>query len=55
MNWKPTGVGADPKKIGILVALLAVAGYFYFSNRDSGAPASTPRASAAVSSPVAPD
>jgi hypothetical protein len=31
VNLKVSGLGADKKKIGILVALLAVAAYFYFS------------------------
>src|SRR5207302_10715763 len=46
MNLKLSGVGAEPKKIAILVGLGAIAGYFYFSNSNSGgsttpAPAST--------------
>ena len=46
MNLKISGVGAEPKKIAILVGLGAIAGYFYFSNSNSGgsstpAPAST--------------
>jgi len=36
MNWKPTNLGAEPKKIAILGGLLVVAGYFYFSNSDLG-------------------
>lgn len=35
MNWKFSGVGAEPKKLAILVALAGVAGYFYFT---SGSP-----------------
>ena len=36
MKWKLPKFGAEPKKLAVLVGLLAVAGYFYFSNRDSG-------------------
>jgi hypothetical protein len=36
MNLKLSGVGAEPKKIAILVGLGAIAGYFYFSNSNSG-------------------
>jgi hypothetical protein len=52
MNWKPTQLGAEPKKIAILVALIAVAGYFYFSSGDSGASASVTRPAASTASPV---
>jgi hypothetical protein len=45
MNWKPTQLGADPKKLTFLAVLLVVAGYFYFSGRDS--------TSASVPSPTA--
>jgi hypothetical protein len=41
MNLKLSGVGAEPKKIAILVGLGAIAGYFYFSNSNSGG-SSTP-------------
>ena len=46
MNLKVSGLGAEPKKVAILVALGAIAGYFYLSNSNSGgsstpAPAST--------------
>ena len=36
MNLIPSKVGADPKKIGLLVGLVVVAAYFYFSNSNSG-------------------
>jgi len=36
MNVIPSKVGADPKKIGILAGLVLIAGYFYFSNSNSG-------------------
>jgi hypothetical protein len=43
MNVVPSKVGADPKKIGLLVGLVAVAGYFYFSSSNSGGgPSSAP-------------
>ncbi|HTC87136.1 MAG TPA: hypothetical protein VK686_02490, partial [Bryobacteraceae bacterium] len=46
MNVIPSKVGADPKKIGILAGLVLIAGYFYFSNSNSGGgSASTPVAS----------
>lgn len=35
MNLRLSGLGAEPKKIAILVALVAVAGYFYFTSRGS--------------------
>ncbi|HXF26324.1 MAG TPA: hypothetical protein VN610_03580 [Bryobacteraceae bacterium] len=35
MNLKPTGVGAQPKKIAILIGLVLVAIYFYWSNSQS--------------------
>ena len=41
MKLAPTKVGADPKKIGILVGLVLIAGYFYFSNSGSSGPTST--------------
>jgi hypothetical protein len=36
MNLLPSKVGADPKRIVVLVVLVLAAGYFYFSNRNSG-------------------
>lgn len=45
MNLKPAKLGANPKKVAILVALLLVAGYFYISGNnpgDSAAPAPVP-------------
>jgi hypothetical protein len=36
MNWAPSKVGAEPKKIAVLVVLVLAAGYFFFfSNRNS--------------------
>jgi hypothetical protein len=54
MNLKVSGVGAEPKKIAILIGLGAIAGYFYFtSNSNPGessapAPASTSPAASAL-------
>src|SRR5579864_1638965 len=50
MNLKLSGVGAEPKKIAILVALGAIAGYFYLSNSNSGG-SSTPASAPATSAP----
>jgi hypothetical protein len=36
MNWIPSNLGAEPKKVAILVAFVAVAGFVYLYNRDSG-------------------
>ena len=51
MNLMPSKVGADPKKIAVLVGLVAVAGYFYFSNSNSGG--GSPSAPIASRAPVA--
>jgi len=43
MNFIPSKLGADPKKIAILGGLVLVAGYFYFSSTNSGGgPVSAP-------------
>ncbi len=47
MNIKPSGIGAEPKKIAILGALLAVAAYFYFSSGGGPEPAASVRPGAA--------
>lgn len=54
MNWKPSKLGAEPKKLAILGGLLAIAAYFYFSN---GTPGSTVSATPGVAtlSPEAPE
>lgn len=60
MTLKPAKLGADPKKIAILAALLLVAGYFYFSNSSSNdsatpsAPSSAPipQAQKSIARPV---
>ena len=43
MTWIPNSLGAEPKKIGILVGLLAVAGGAYYYN-SSGPSATAPSA-----------
>ena len=63
MNLIPSKVGADPKKIAILAGLVLVAGYFYFSNSNSGggsastpivsrAPVATPGTAPRVGGPI---
>jgi len=48
MNLIPSKLGADPKKIVVLGGLVLLAGYFYFSNSNSGpGPVSTPSVSRA--------
>ena len=56
MNLKVSGVGAEPKKIAILVALGAVAGYFYLSNSTPGGDSgpATPAPARTVQPAVAP-
>ena len=41
MNFRDMKFGAEPKKVGILLALVAVAAYFFFSSRTPGG-SSTP-------------
>lgn len=36
MNWTSTKLGLEPKRISILAVLVAVAGYFFISNSNSG-------------------
>jgi len=36
MTWSQIKLGAEPKKVAILTALLLVAGYFFISSRNSG-------------------
>jgi hypothetical protein len=36
MNLMPAKLGAEPKKVAVVVVLFAVAAYFYVSNRNSG-------------------
>ena len=52
MNMKMTGLGAEPKKVIGLGALVLLGAYFYFSG-SSGAPAGKPSSSSASSRPAA--
>jgi hypothetical protein len=36
MNLMPAKIGAEPKKVAVVVVLMAIAAYFYISNRNSG-------------------
>lgn len=36
MNLMPAKIGAEPKKVAVVLVLLAVAAYFYISSRNSG-------------------
>jgi hypothetical protein len=47
MSWVPSSLGAEPKKVAILVGLLALAGGVYWSNREPEVAVTTaPRAAA---------
>jgi hypothetical protein len=39
MNWMPSNVGAEPKKVAILIGIVVVGAAVYFYNRDSGSSA----------------
>ena len=53
MNLVPSKVGADPKKIGVLAGLVAVAGFVYFYNSNSsGGSASSSGSAARTQGPV---
>src|SRR5258708_2416974 len=60
MNVRFAGVGAEPKSVVILAALLIVAGYFFISNRfsasnaspGSSAPSSAAQASSSQKAPT---
>ncbi len=34
MNWMPSNLGAEPKKVGLLVAFVAIGGFVYLYNRN---------------------
>src|SRR5271170_846916 len=36
MNWMPSNLGAEPKKVAVLVGFVVIAGFVYLYNRDSG-------------------
>jgi len=43
MNWMPSNLGAEPKKVVLLVVFVAIGGFVYLYNRDSsGGPVSAP-------------
>ena len=57
MSLRPTGLGAEPKKVAILIGLIAVAGgtYYWMSRPDVPAGATQAvRATSAVSTPAGP-
>ncbi|MDP8979230.1 MAG: hypothetical protein M3O35_01420, partial [Acidobacteriota bacterium] len=54
MNLKLQGVGAEPKKIGALVALVLAALYLYFSSGSSSSTSSVPQQSP-ITAPPAPN
>lgn len=44
MNWIPSNLGAEPKKIALLAVVVAVAAFVFIYNRDSsGGPVSAPQ------------
>src|ERR1700682_250770 len=51
MNLKIQGIGAEPKKIGALVVLVLVAGYFYFTSGTSDTSSATPARPAIAAPP----
>jgi len=60
MNWIPSNLGAEPKKVALLVAFVAIGGFVYLYNRESsGGPSSAPplanRAAAASGGAVRPE
>lgn len=55
MNLMPAKIGAEPKKVAAVVVLMAIAAYFYISNRNSGesdAPSVVPAAASRPASPA---
>jgi hypothetical protein len=36
MNWIPSNLGAEPKKLALLAVFVVIAGFAYLYNRDSG-------------------
>jgi hypothetical protein len=60
MNWIPSNLGAEPKKVALLVAFIAIGGFVYLYNRNpSEGPASAPplasRAAATSAGAVRPE
>jgi len=54
VTLKPTQLGAEPKKLAFLAALLLVAGYFFISNSNSGSSESPAPAPARVTPDLLP-
>lgn len=54
MTWKLAGLGAEPKKVAIVVVLFAAAGYFYISSRTSGESGAPPRSTLSTPASTAP-
>jgi hypothetical protein len=52
MTWAQIKVGAEPKKVAILAALLLAAGYFFISNRNSGDPGASAKSVPTAAPPV---
>lgn len=52
MTWAQIKLGAEPKKVAILAALLLAAGYFFISNRNSGDSGASAKSAPATASPV---
>jgi hypothetical protein len=49
MNWIPSKLGPEKKKVAILAVLLVVAGYFFISSMNSGSTVSATRTSPGTS------
>jgi len=52
MTWAQIKLGAEPKKVAILAALLLAAGYFFISNRNSGDSGASAKSAPATAPPV---
>jgi hypothetical protein len=54
MNLMPAKIGAEPKKVAVVVVLMAIATYFYISNRNSGGSDAPSVVSTSASRPAGP-
>jgi hypothetical protein len=52
MTWAQMKLGAEPKKVAILAALLLAAGYFFISNRNSGDSGASAKSTPATAPPA---
>ena len=52
MTWAQIKLGAEPKKVAVLAALLLAAGYFFISNSNSGDSGSSTKSASATAPPV---